>query len=456
MAVRDRMPRQAGDVLAGKYRIERLIGAGGMGVVYAARHMALDEVYAIKVMRSSDDDEDEVAGEDATEAPMRFLREARACARLRGEHIARVHDVGELEDGTPYMVMEHLVGVDLRQLFKRKGALPVDDVVEYVIQTCEAIAEAHDNGIIHRDLKPANLFLTQRPNGTRCIKVLDFGISKHIGGGAGLDVTNTTDMVGSPFYMSPEQMRSGRSADRRSDIWSLGVVMYELAGGALPFRGQSVTEVCAKVLQETPASLTARVPNVSPAFERIVLRCLEKEADSRYQTAAELADALRSLRTGEALAFGSITARGTLPSAQDAAVGAVSSVAQRTGVQARAPSSRPRIVMAAIACTAVGAIAAAALFAARGNGADLPPSSPAASDTAAATASAVLVVPSAVTASSAASTTAAPSATAAPSTSASASASAAASASAKGRPGGQRPGTGTQQGSQIVDYGDRQ
>jgi hypothetical protein len=357
-----------GEVLAGKYRVERVLGAGGMGVVLAARHVELDEVFAIKLMRPTDDE-----GSTAAE---RFLREAKACARLRGEHVAKVHDVGKLEDGTPYMVMEHLVGVDLRKLVKQNGPLPVGDAIDYVLQVCEAIAEAHAMGIVHRDLKPANLFLIQRVNGTACIKVLDFGISKQLGPGQGLEVTSTSDMLGSPYYMAPEQMRSGRSADPRSDIWSLGVVLYELAGGALPFVGNSITEVCARVLQDRPSSLVPRVPGVSPAFDRVVLRCLEKEPENRYQTAVELAAALRSLRGIDSPAIGPAQAGLLPPATHDAAVDVGPSASWgTTAAPFRRSWSRLRIGVVAVACTAAGALGAVGLVAVRGDSEAAPASS---------------------------------------------------------------------------------
>jgi serine/threonine protein kinase len=445
MAERDGLPDQAGDVIAGKYRIERVIGEGGMGVVYAARHVDLDELYAIKLMRTEGDD----AGD--AEQSKRFLREARACARLRGEHVARVHDVGKLDDGTPYMVMEHLTGVDLRKLFKQKGPLPVGEVVEYLLQTCEAIEEAHANGIIHRDLKPANLFLTRRSNGTPCIKVLDFGISKQIGGAAGLDVTNTTDMVGSPFYMSPEQMRSGRSADRRSDIWSLGVVMYELVGGAPPFRGESITEVCARVLQDPPISLASRVPGVSPAFEQIVVRCLEKDPEVRFQSATDLAEALRAARAGDPLALGPTSVRPAMTSTQDAAASVASSVTLGAVTRSGSPPSRSRLALAAVACVAVGAAFAAGLFLAQGPAAA--PSSPgAAPDTSAQPAGPQVTAASAAPSGS----SAAPALSAAPAVTVAPSASATAAASVKPRPSGREPAVAPQKGPRVVDYGDRQ
>src|SRR5262245_2470661 len=168
----------------------------------------------------------------------RFMREARAASRLRGEHVARVTDVGMPDNGTPYMVMEYLEGEELNTLIRRRGPLPVHEAVGYVMQACDAVAEAHSLGIIHRDIKPSNLFLTHKPNGEPCVKVLDFGISKTltiapIEG----DLTSSEAMLGTPHYMSPEQMRASRDADRRSDIWGLGVVLYTLLAGHRPFRG---------------------------------------------------------------------------------------------------------------------------------------------------------------------------------------------------------------------------
>jgi tRNA A-37 threonylcarbamoyl transferase component Bud32 len=436
-----------GEMIAGKYRIERVLGAGGMGIVYAARHVDLHEVFAIKLMRPAEEGEGDAA---ATE---RFLREARASARLRGEHVARVHDVGRLEDGTPYMVMEHLDGVDLRKLFKsRRGALPIDEVVDHVLQACEAVAEAHAAGIIHRDLKPANLFLTRRPNGTPCIKVLDFGISKQLGAAKGLDVTNTTDILGSPFYMAPEQMRSGRSADPRSDIWSLGVVLYELAGGVLPFQGDSITEVCARVLQDRPIPLATRSPGVSAGFDHIVLRCLEKEPENRFQTVAELAAALRALRAGDPVAIAATTARASLPAAQEIPAEAAPSAAWgTTGTKAEAPRgswSRLHIGLVAVLCIAAGAVGAAALFLARGDSG--PPATPVA-------AAGAPSVTAAATSTESSSPSVSPAASAVPPASAASSeAPPPASAASSTVPGPPRPSVVAPPRPRVVDYGDRQ
>src|SRR5262245_18034417 len=217
-------PVQPGDMLAGKYRVERVLGAGGMGVVVSAMHIDLEERRAIKLMHSAD-----LANAQTVE---RFLREARAAARLRSDHVAKVHDVGRLETGAPYIVMELLVGEDLSHLLKARGPLPIEEAVLYILQACDAIGEAHAAGIVHRDLKPANLVLSRRPNGAPCVKVLDFGISKRTApaGSAMLqsEITGTAEVIGSPHYMSPEQMRSTRNVDNRTDIWSLGVILYKL------------------------------------------------------------------------------------------------------------------------------------------------------------------------------------------------------------------------------------
>ncbi|APR85361.1 Serine/threonine-protein kinase pkn3 [Minicystis rosea] len=276
-------------MLAGKYRVERVLGVGGMGVVVAATHVELHEIRALKFMLPS-------VVDNAT-AVERFLREARAAARLRTEHIAKVHDIGRLENGAPYMVMEYLEGADLRAILRRKGPLPVPLLALYGMQVCEALAEAHALGIIHRDLKPANLFVTQRHDGTPCVKVLDFGISKVTAGESDLELTKTHEVLGSPLFMSPEQLQSIRAADARSDLWSLGVVLYILATGRTPFRGDSLTAIISSVLTvapEPPSQLRAEVP---AAFDEIVLRCLRRERDQRFQSAMDLAAALRPLVT---------------------------------------------------------------------------------------------------------------------------------------------------------------
>jgi len=292
----DEAPVKPGDVLAGKYRVERVLGLGGMGVVVAATHVELHELRALKFMLP------EVL-ENAV-AVERFLREARAAARLRTEHVAKVYDIGRLENGAPYMVMEHLEGADLRTLLRKKGPFPAPVVALWAIQICEALTEAHSLGIVHRDLKPANLFLTHRHDGSPCVKVLDFGISKVAAGGEGeMELTKTHEVLGSPLFMSPEQLQSVHSADARADIWSLGVVLYALATARMPFRGEGVTEVITAVISGALLPPSHHRAEIAAGFDDIVLRCLRRDREQRYQTATELATALHALvPAGDAVA----------------------------------------------------------------------------------------------------------------------------------------------------------
>jgi serine/threonine-protein kinase len=278
---------QIGAVLAGKYRIDRLLGEGGMGVVVAAYHVHLDERVAIKFLRPEIVQNREIV--------VRFLREARAAIKIKSEHVSRVTDVGTLENGAPYMVMEFLDGRDVANLIAERGSLSIEETVEFVLQACEALAEAHALKMVHRDLKPANLFVVRRADGLAAIRVLDFGISKMSNAAAatgGLGVTKTSDIMGSPLYMAPEQMLASHDVDMRSDIWSLGVVIHEMITGKVPFDGETVPAVCAKILRDEPEPMSRRKPGVPSALDRIVLRCLSKERDARYQNVAELANAL--------------------------------------------------------------------------------------------------------------------------------------------------------------------
>lgn len=275
-----------GDLLAGKYRIERVLGVGGMGVVVAARHEQLGQLVAIKFVR-----EDALANDDAIE---RFLREARSAVRLKSEHVARVIDVGKLESGAPYMVMEFLDGEDLGQVLEDRGPMAPEAAVQLLLQACEAVAEAHNAGIVHRDLKPQNLFLTHTIAGQPRLKVLDFGVSKSSGmtsGGQGA-LTRTRSMLGSPLYMSPEQMRSAKDTDARTDVWALGVVLFELLTRRWPFEAQNMPELCLKVVTEAPQSIAALRPDLPPGLVTIIERCLMKDPGARYADAAALAQAL--------------------------------------------------------------------------------------------------------------------------------------------------------------------
>lgn len=274
-------PVEVGNILAGKYRVERTIGAGGMGVVVEATDTRLERRVAIKFLLP------EYA--EHGEAASRFMREARAAVKIKSDHTARVIDVGTMDNGSPYMVMEYLEGADLAQIIERDGVLSVEDAALYIIQACEAVAEAHSHGIVHRDLKPANLFLAQQPDGSLRIKVLDFGISKVADTALDHSLTRTSSMMGSPLYMSPEQMRSTRSVDLRTDIWALGVIFYEMVTGSLPFIANSVPELSAKVLLEAHEPLSSRRPDLPVALERVVARALCKNASERFPSIAEFA-----------------------------------------------------------------------------------------------------------------------------------------------------------------------
>jgi serine/threonine protein kinase len=275
---------QPGAVLLGKYRVERVIGMGGMGAVVSARHLQLEERVAIKFLLPAMLQNEEVV--------QRFLREARAAIRIRSEHCVRVLDVGTLETGAPYMVMEYLEGQDLAAIVEHHRPLPISDVVDWVLQAGEALAEAHALGIVHRDLKPANLFLTRRADGTPSVKVLDFGISKQSVGGMDAGVTKTQAVLGSPRYMSPEQMRSTKDVDARADVWALGAVVHELIAGEPPFDADTMTALCAAILQDPPRSLRALRPDAPPQLEGAIRGALEKDRDRRYANVAQLAAAL--------------------------------------------------------------------------------------------------------------------------------------------------------------------
>jgi len=278
------MPVEVGEVLAGKYKVEDVLGVGGMGVVVAARHMQLEQKVALKFLRPE--------AMQSKEAVERFLREARNAVRLRSEHVAKVTDVGTLDSGAPYMVMEYLDGADLSRVVQATGSITIEEAVYFVLQACEAIAEAHSLGIIHRDLKPQNLFVTRRVDGKPLVKVLDFGISKSIDTQSGLSLTRTSSIMGSPLYMSPEQMRSSKNVDQRADIWALGVILYELLTGHVPFEAESVPELCLKVVQDEPASPKSVRPEIPEGLNAVILKCLEKTASNRFSNVAELAASL--------------------------------------------------------------------------------------------------------------------------------------------------------------------
>jgi serine/threonine-protein kinase len=285
-------------LIAGKYRVESLIGEGGMGTVFAARHELLDVHVAVKLLSPA-----HVRHQSLVE---RFLREAQAAARLKSEHVARVTDVGTLEGGEPYIVMDLLEGEDLEQRLARIGRMELPEAVDAMLQALEAMAHAHAAGIVHRDLKPANLFVTVTPDGREVIKVLDFGIAKltdvaQSGKGVGTRSGTVTDehaALGSPSYMAPEQVRVSPDIDPRADIWALGAILYELVTGQVAFGGQSVGEIFGAVLHERPRPLRAFCPNAPVELEAVVARCLERDCANRFADVAELAQALAPFGSG--------------------------------------------------------------------------------------------------------------------------------------------------------------
>ncbi|MFO0660331.1 MAG: serine/threonine-protein kinase [Polyangiaceae bacterium] len=286
-----------GSVIAGKYRVEEIIARGGVGVVLSAWHTILNQRVAIKFLLPN------VSGKK--DAAARFLREARAASRIQSEHVVRILDMGTHDSGAPFLVMEFLVGTDLSVLIRRRGRSRISDAVDYIIQTCEALAEAHALGIVHRDLKPANLFLTERPDGSPFIKVVDFGMSKallpEVMGGASIEVslTATSVSVGSPAYMSPEQVRSAKYVDSRTDVWSLGVILFELLAGRPPFEANNLFGICAKITADKPPMLRTLRSDVSEELEAIVMGCLTKDVNERIQNVAELSQALLPFATVE-------------------------------------------------------------------------------------------------------------------------------------------------------------
>jgi eukaryotic-like serine/threonine-protein kinase len=285
-----------GSVLAGKYAIDRVVGMGGMGVVVVARHLRLNTRVAIKFLLPRVVDQPKLVA--------RFQREARAASRIAGPHVVRVLDVDVRSDGVPYIVMEFLEGETLQSRLETSGALGLEESVDYVLEAGEALAEAHAAGIAHRDLKPANLFLARGAEHERTIKVLDFGIAK-IFESEDADtfsgITASGAFVGSPPYMSPEQLVQPATVDSRTDIWSLGIVLYECLTGSTPFASSGIGQTCARILQEEPIPLASLRPDMPQALEPILRRCLTKSREGRFTTVAELARELAPFGTERAV-----------------------------------------------------------------------------------------------------------------------------------------------------------
>jgi eukaryotic-like serine/threonine-protein kinase len=278
---------EPGSIFIDKYKIERQIGEGGMGKVFLATHVQLADQVAIKVLHRE--------MTTRTDLVDRFLREARASVKLKTEHVVRILDADRSPDGLPYIVMEYLDGSDLNAMFHRRGALPIGEVVDYMLQTCEAMAEAHAQALVHRDIKPANLFVAQRSDGTPLVKVLDFGISKTLD--RELQLTSSQAMLGTPAYMSPEQLRASRDVDTRTDLWSLGVVMFELLTGAQPFDAPTFGELVIQVVTQPAPPVPGNIPR---GLGAAISRCLQRDAAARFQTVGELAAAIAPFASNRA------------------------------------------------------------------------------------------------------------------------------------------------------------
>ena len=280
---------EIGDVVGEKYRVEEMIGSGAMGSVYRAHHLKLRTDVALKVLRPE-------RLQDVN-AERRFSREARATSALTSPHAIRTFDIDRLPNGVPYIVMEYLDGSDLSATVIANGPLPVADAVSHLIAACDAVGEAHGLSIIHRDIKPANLFLTK----SGVLKVLDFGLAKNLPQllpEAGSEATKTNFILGSPHYMSPEQLRSAKEVDARADIWSLGATLFHLLCGVPPFFGTNLYVLIALILNDDAPKITSKIPSAPPELDAIVARCLRRDRDDRYASCAALRRDLEEVLAG--------------------------------------------------------------------------------------------------------------------------------------------------------------
>ncbi len=282
-----------GQIIDGKYRVMAVLGEGGMGSVFEAEHIAIGRLVAMKVLHPA----------QATKkvAVKRFHQEARAAGGIGHPNICEVFDFGTLADGSPYLVMERLRGDTLASRISTEGGLPIDEVLEAVMQVLSGLSAAHDRGILHRDIKPENVFLAERPGYPPIAKLLDFGVSKVVAGGANewddeTDLTKTGMVMGTPYYMSPEQARGERNLDARLDLYAVGVLLYEALTGKRPFTGKNYNALLVHILSGNaapPSSLRASIPY---ELERIVLKAMSKNREDRYASAAEFGRALAAVR----------------------------------------------------------------------------------------------------------------------------------------------------------------
>jgi serine/threonine-protein kinase len=353
-------PLTVGDVIADKYRVDEIVGQGAMGYVFAAEHTHLGHRVALKVLRAG--------ALEHRESVERFLREGRIVARIQSEHVARVSDVGTLKSGVPYLVMEFLEGSDLSKILKARGEpLSLADTVDFTLQVCEALAHAHVLGVVHRDLKPANLYVTQRLDGTPLLKVLDFGISKASTYGDGQDeLTMTAALMGTPRYMSPEQIHDSRLVDSRTDIWALGTIIYEMLTLERCFQAPSVAMTCVKILQQDPPALSQLRPDLPPQVEEVIARCLRKEPTERWSNVGELAEAIAPFGAPDAPQFAArihrivttppdlknsgpravLGATGSFSAATTGSFHAVSTTGSNPGLRITGPNSSPGLMSA--------------------------------------------------------------------------------------------------------------
>jgi len=338
---------QVGEVIGGRFRIDRVIGVGGFGEVAAATHVELRQPVAIKIMK------DELVGD--TEIIERFLREARAVAVLRTDHVCRVLDVARTDDGTPYIVMDLLDGSDVGAMLK-KAPLPVATAVDFAVQACVALAEAHPRGIVHRDLKPPNLFVTRRADGSSLVKLLDFGVAK---AADELRLTHSMAMLGSPQYMSPEQLTTPKDVDARTDIWSLGVTLYQMISGRLPFPSAQIGELAVMITTQPPAPI-----DVAPGLRAVIMRCLEKDRSARFPDVGALAAALAPFGATTTQTYATLAGSTTTP------LGTV--VGQTTPPYVAASGRRRVLLLAPLALALVGGALAGTYFLVRDSSAKEP------------------------------------------------------------------------------------
>jgi serine/threonine protein kinase len=285
-----------GTRIAGRYVVDKVLGSGGMGVVASAKHPDLGTRVAIKFLRPEHADDDVVK--------QRFLREGRVAARVKSSHFVRVIDVGTHDSGVPYLVMEMLAGRDLADELRMRGPLPVSDAVDVILQACTGIAELHALGVVHRDLKPSNLFVNEAA-GAKIIKVLDFGISKEqrTTDAKNNPLTSTDNVLGTPQYMSPEQIKASKDVDPRSDVWALGIILYELLTQRLPFvaEGPGVGELFARILYFDPEKPSTHREDIPPELEAVIMKCVVRDLKERYANVGELAEALRPFASAKSL-----------------------------------------------------------------------------------------------------------------------------------------------------------